>query len=88
MTHRSDLSLFRLWQWFRNGLCVKCIDNGTAPSTVGLVLSSGDLVTRGANDSVVANAATAMTVVAVLVTRINPLHGIAAGAAAWLARIL
>jgi chromate transporter len=81
-------ALFRLWQRFHDSLWVKCIDGGKAPLIVGRVLPSGYLVTRGANDSAMAYAATALTIVVVLVTRVNPLWMIAAGAAAGLAGIL
>ncbi len=81
-------ALFRLWQRFRDSPWVKCIEGGMAPLTVGLVLSSGYLVTRGANESAMAYAATALTAATVLATRVNPLWMIGLGAAAGLSGIL
>ena len=59
-----------------------------APLTVGLVCASGYLVTRSANDSVTAYALTAVIVLLVMTTRINPLWLIAGGALAGLAGIV
>lgn len=59
-----------------------------APLTVGLVLASGYLITRGANNSPAAYAATGLTVGVVLATRLNPLWLIAGGAIAGLTGLL
>ena len=52
------------------------------------MLSSGYLLTRSANDSLAAYALTAATVVALMVTRINPLWLIVAGALIGLAGLV
>jgi chromate transporter len=79
---------FRLWQRFRDTVWVRAIERGMAPLTVGLVLASGYLITRGANDSPAAYAATALTVGMVLATRLNPLWLIAGGAIAGITGLL
>ena len=71
---------FRLWPRIRESAWVSAIERGMAPLTVGLVLASGYLITRGANDSPAAYVATALTVCVVLATRLNPLWLIAGGA--------
>lgn len=79
---------FRVWERFRGKAWVRMIEQGLAPITVGLVLASGFLITRGADNSPAAYAATAITVAVVLATRLNPLWLIAGGAVAGLAGIL
>jgi chromate transporter len=81
-------AVFRLWQKFRDKPWTRAIEHGLAPITVGLVLASGYLITRGSNDSWVAYALTALTVAVVLATRLNPLWLIGAGAMAGLAGLL
>jgi chromate transporter len=76
--------VFRLWRRFRGAHWTRAIEGGLAPVTVGLVLASGYLITRGSNDGWVAYALTAATVAAVLGTRLNPLWLIGAGALAGL----
>lgn len=80
--------LYRTWRIFRGSVWVSAIEHGMAPLTVGLVCASGYLVTRGANDSVTAYVLTAVTVLLVMKTRINPLWLIAGGALAGLAGIV
>lgn len=80
--------VFRLWQQFRDAPWTRAIENGLAPVTVGLVLASGYLITRGSNEGWVAYALTAITVAIVLATRLNPLWLIGAGAVAGVAGVV
>jgi chromate transporter len=80
--------LYRAWQSFRGEAWVSAIENGMVPLTVGLVCASGYLVTRGADDSVMAYLMTAVTVIVVLSTRIYPLWLIAGGALAGMAGLV
>jgi len=59
-----------------------------APLTVGLMLASCYFLARSANDSLAADALTGATVVALVVTRINPLWLIVAGALIGLAGLV
>ena len=77
-----------VWDRFREANWRRVVQLGVAPLTVGLMLSSGYLLTRSANDSLAAYALTAATVVALMVTRINPLWLIAAGALIGLAGLV
>jgi chromate transporter len=76
------------WDRFREANWRRVVQLGVAPLTVGLMLSSGYLLTRSANDSLAAYALTGATVVALMVTRINPLWLIAAGALIGLAGLV
>jgi chromate transporter len=80
--------LFRLWQKFRDAPWTRAIEHGMAPITVGLVLASGYLITRGSNEGWTAYVLTAVTVWVVLATRLNPLWLIGAGALAGLAGVV
>jgi chromate transporter len=80
--------VLRLWQKFRDAPWTRAIENGLAPITVGLVLASAYLVTRGSNESWVAYALTALSVAVMLGTRFNPLWLIGVGALAGLAGVV
>jgi chromate transporter len=68
------------WDRFREARWRAVVQLGVAPLTVGLMLSSGYLLTRSADDSIAAYALTAATVAVLMGTRVNPLWLIAAGA--------
>jgi chromate transporter len=74
----------RTWERFRGSAASALIQDGFAPVTVGLMFSAAWLVTRGADHSWQAYLATAIAAAMMLVTRINPLWLIAAGAGAGL----
>ena len=76
------------WDRFREANWRRVVQLGVAPLTVGLMLSSGYLLTRSADDSLAAYALTGATVVALMVTRINPLWLIGAGALIGLAGLV
>jgi chromate transporter len=65
---------------FRDSPWRAVLQDGLAPVTVGLVLGSGLVLTRAADQTVVAYALTAVAVIWVLTTRLSPLW-ILAGAA-------
>jgi chromate transporter len=69
----------RVWHRFRGARWRVAVQFGLAPVTVGIVLSSGYILSRAADDSWVAYAVTAATVIVVLTTRLNPLWMLAAG---------
>ena len=79
------LAVSGLWQRFRDAPWRVAIQGGLIPVTVGLVLGSGYLITLSADHSLTAFAITALTVLVVLNTRINPLWLICAAALAGLA---
>ena len=68
------------WERFREAHWRHVVQVGVAPLTVGLMLSSGYLLTRSADNSIAAFVLTGATVVVLMATRVNPLWLIAAGA--------
>ena len=66
---------------FRDSPWRAVLQDGLAPVTVGLVLGSGLVLTRAADQTLIAYALTAVAVIWVLATRLSPLW-ILAGAAA------
>ena len=76
------------WQRFRDARWRIAIENGLAPVTIGLMIASAFLLVRSADQSAAAYVASAVTVAAMLATRINPLWLIAAGAVAGYAGLI
>lgn len=76
------------WQRFRDARWRIAIENGLAPVTIGLMIASAFLLVRSADQSVAAYIASAMTVMVMLATRINPLWLIAIGAVAGYAGLI
>jgi chromate transporter len=78
----SVLAFFvgRLAHRFQNSPARAIIQNGLGPITIGIVLASGYLLARGADQNWVACGTTAATVLLVMKTRINPLWLLAGGA--------
>lgn len=73
------------WLELRRGApWLRCLQEGLAPITVGLVLASGYLVTLGAAHGPASLAITVVTVIAVFALSVHPLWWIAAGALAGL----
>jgi len=70
----------RLSQRFREAPLRRVIQDGLAPITIGIVLASGYLLARGADETWAAAALTALTVLVVCNTRFNPLWLLAGGA--------
>jgi chromate transporter len=70
----------QVWDRFRDAPLRIAIQRGLAPVTVGLILSSGYVLTRTTDHSLPAYAVTALTLLAVLTTRLHPLWMLAAGA--------
>ena len=62
-----------LWQRFRDRPWRRCIQAGLAPITIGLVFSSGYVLSRAADHDAMTFAITAATVLVTLATDINPL---------------
>lgn len=69
------------WDRFRDAPLRIAIQRAIAPVTVGLVLSSGYVLTRVADHTVVAYVVTAVTVLFAMTTRLHPLWMLGAGAA-------
>jgi len=63
----------KIWLRFGDAPWRKPVENGLVPVTVGLMLAGGYLITRSADDSIVAFAITGATAAIVLTTRIHPL---------------
>ena len=70
-----------VWERFRDAPLRIAIQRGLAPVTVGLILASGYILTRTADQTWAAYAVTATTVLLVLATRLHPLWILAAAAA-------
>jgi chromate transporter len=68
----------QVWDRFRDAPLRVAIQRGLAPVTVGLVLSSGYVLTRTTDHSLVAYAVTGLTLLLVLTTRRHPLWWLAA----------
>ncbi len=62
-----------LWQRFRDKPWRRCVQTGLAPITIGLVFSSGYVLSTAADHDWVTFGVTAATVVITLATDINPL---------------
>ena len=75
------------WERFRDAPWRIAIQRGLAPVTVGLILSSGYVLTRAADQSWVAYALTGVTLVVSLASRLHPLWLLGAagvvGALGW-----
>jgi len=69
-----------IWDRFREAPLRMAIQRGLAPVTVGLVLSSGYVLTRTTDHSLSAYAVTGVTLLLVLTTRWHPLWWLAAAA--------
>jgi chromate transporter len=69
------------WERFRDARLRIAIQRGLAPITVGLVLSTGYVITRSVDHSLPAYAITATTLVLALATRLHPLWMLAGAAA-------
>jgi chromate transporter len=78
----------RVWQRFRGARWRRAVERGLGPITVGLVLATGWLLTRGAQGGGVAYAITAATAVLVVSTRVNPLWLFVAAGALGLAGLV
>ncbi len=75
----------KIWHDFRESHWRRTIQRGLLPITVGLTFAGGYLVAGGANESWVAYALTAVTILVVLRSAIHPLWMIAVGAGlGWL----
>ena len=70
----------RAWDRFRHAPLRIAIERGLAPATVGLILSSGYVLTRTTDHSVAAYAVTGTTLLLALTTRLHPLWVLAAAA--------
>ncbi|WP_035059675.1 chromate transporter [Andreprevotia chitinilytica] len=70
----------KLWHRFRDAPLRGVILRGLTPITIGLVLGSGYLLTRSADQSWPAYVLTAVTVLLMIHTRLNPLWLLAGGA--------
>lgn len=65
--------LSRPWQRFRDALWRRAVQFGIAPITVGLVFSTGYVLSGAADRNAVTFAITVATAIMTLATRINPL---------------
>ncbi len=63
----------KIWLRFGDAPWRKPVENGLVPVTVGLMLAGGYLITRSADDSIMAFVITGATALIVLTTRIHPL---------------
>lgn len=70
----------RAWDRFRDAPLRIAIEQGLAPVTVGLILSSGYVLTRATDHSWPAYAITGTTLLLALTTRLHPLWVLAAAA--------
>lgn len=80
--------IVRVWDRWRDRPWRAAVQAGLAPITVGLVLAAAYVVTRGADHSATAYALTAATAAILLLTRMNPLWLLAAGAVLGLAGLV
>ena len=78
----------RAWHRFRGARWRRAVQSGLAPVTVGIVLASGYILTRAADETWLAFALTAATALVVLTTRLNPLWMLAAGGLLGIAGIV
>lgn len=62
-----------IWERFRDAPARVAIQRGLAPITVGLIMASGYVLTRANDQSWIAYALTAVTLVLTLTTRLHPL---------------
>ena len=77
---RTYFTAFRLWHRFREARWQRSVRAGLAPVTVGLIIASGIVMARAADSTWPAAALTIAAAAAMLVTRLNPLWLLAAGA--------
>ncbi|GFO55716.1 chromate transporter [Geomonas sp. Red276] len=77
-----------LWERMKSSPWRGIVQQGIAPLSVGLVLASGCIISRGADHTPGAWLLTAATVAALLSTRLHPLWLIAAGALLGLAGVV
>jgi chromate transporter len=63
----------RMWDRFRATTWRRALELGLAPVTIGIVLASGFILMRTADNTWVAYAITGATIALVMATRINPL---------------
>jgi chromate transporter len=87
----SSLLIFifmRFWERLQGRRWQLIIQTGISPLAIGLVLASGCIITRGADQSWAAGAVTAATVLIVLKSRVNPLWLIGLGALLGLTGII
>jgi chromate transporter len=70
-----------VWDRFRDAPLRAAIQRGLAPITVGLVLASGYVLARAADETLAAYALTATTALLALATRAHPLWFLGAAAA-------
>jgi len=69
-----------VWDRFRDAPLRAAIQRGLAPVTVGLVLASGYVLARAADETLAAYAMTAVTAILALATRVHPLWFLALAA--------
>ena len=69
----------KLWDRFRTSPWRQAIQRGLAPITIGLVLSSGYLLSQAADHTWLAYALTGLTISVGLFSRLNPLWLLAGG---------
>jgi chromate transporter len=69
----------RVWHRFRGARWRDALLAGLAPVTIGIVLSSGYILTRAADHKLAAFGLTAATAIVVLTSRLNPLWMLAGG---------
>ncbi|MGD0584506.1 MAG: chromate transporter [Oryzomonas sp.] len=87
----SSLLIFifmRFWEKIRGTRWRLIIQTGISPLAIGLVLASGCIIARGADDGWGAYSLTAATVLIVLKSRLNPLWLIGLGALLGLAGVV
>lgn len=63
----------KIWLRLSDAPWRKAVEHGLVPVTVGLMLAGGYLITRSADQSIMAFVITAVTAAVVLVTRVHPL---------------
>ena len=80
-TSAFTYAISHVWYRFRDAPLRAAIQHGLAPVTVGLVLASGYVLARTADETWAAYALTALTALLALSTRMHPLWFLAAAAA-------
>jgi chromate transporter len=68
----------RFWRRFHQARWRAVVQDGLVPVTIGLILASGYVLTREADDNAIAYGVTALTAVLMVKTRIHPLWLLAA----------
>jgi len=74
-------AIAHVWDRFRDAPLRAAIQRALAPITVGLVLASGYILARAADETLAAYAITVATALLALVTRVHPLWFLAVAAA-------